>query len=371
MDPIILATGCLALGVTWAGLFPLGRYLARSRVIDTPNERSSHVRATPRGGGLAIAVVTLVGWALYGVSSGSAFLPALLLCAVGAGLIAAVGFLDDLFSLPASVRFGVQTLAALLAMLGLGYWDSVHVPWLGALSLGALGLPLTFLWIAGLTNAYNFMDGLDGMAGGQALVAGMGWAVLGWLGGQPLVAVLGLLLAATNLGFLGHNWSPARIFMGDVGSTFLGYSFAILPLLARLSRSDQGAGDLYALAGVLLVWPSLFDTVFTILRRLRKGENILAAHRSHLYQRLVATGLSHRVVSSLYLLFALLSTLMALGWVLAVPHIAVIMTVTLPWLCLVLWSCVILREHHPSPAGTFAPTSPGRSEIRPLERGES
>ena len=100
------------------------------------------------------------------------------------------------------------------------------------MSLGRLGLIITFLWIVGLTNAYNFMDGIDGIAGGQAVVAGLGWAGLGYLTDQPLIGLLGLLLAASSLGFLGHNWPPARIFMGDVGSAFLGFTFAVLAVAA-------------------------------------------------------------------------------------------------------------------------------------------
>src|SRR6185436_11775719 len=131
-----------------------------------------------------------------------------------------------------------------------------------------LGFTITFFWIVGLTNAYNFMDGIDGIAGGQALVAGIGWTAIGWLDGQSHIVVFGLLLAATNLGFLFHNWSPARIFMGDVGSAFLGYSFAVLPLMLS-SQSTGRTGFKLALAAILPVWPFVFDSTFTILRRLR------------------------------------------------------------------------------------------------------
>ena len=112
-----------------------------------------------------------------------------------------------------------------------------------------------------------------------------GWTFLGWSDNQPLVAALGLLLAAASLGFLGHNWPLARIFMGDVGSAFLGYTFAVLPVVAAQHNPRL------AVAGVLLVWPFLF--------RLRHRENIFAAHRSHLYQRLVIAGYSHRTVTLL------------------------------------------------------------------------
>jgi SAM-dependent methyltransferase len=207
---------------------------------------------------------------------------------------------------------------------------------------------LTLLWIVGLTNAYNFMDGIDGIAGCQAAIAGMGWCALGGWSGLPLVTVLGLLLAASSLGFLIHNWPPAKIFMGDVGSTFLGYSLAVLPILA--AQSDPRL----AVAGVLLVWPSVFDASFTFLRRLRRGENVFAAHRSHLYQRLVITGLSHRWVSSLYGALALIGLALACAWTLRLPGGAPAVALILPLLCLSLWLFVVQRERRqvsgPDPA---------------------
>ncbi len=144
------------------------------------------------------------------------------------------------------------------------------------------------------------------------MVAGLGWAIIGWLGGQFLIAGIGLVLAASCMGFLGHNWPPARIFMGDVGSAFLGYTFAILPVVTV--QYDPR----FALAGVLLVWPFIFDALFTFICRILRHENVFTAHNSHLYQRLVATGYSHNKVASLYIGLAMLglvcSVAMFLGW---------------------------------------------------------
>ncbi|MCJ7493145.1 MAG: hypothetical protein MUP68_02765 [Deltaproteobacteria bacterium] len=151
---------------------------------------------------------------------------------MGSLIIAGVSWLDDLCSLPNRIRFSAHTIVSLLLLIGVGYWNVVNLPLVGQLHLGWVGVPITLLWITGLTNAYNFMDGVDGIDGGQAVVAGLGWAVLGWLNHLPLISTLGLLLASCSLGFLGHNWPPARIFMGDVGSAFLGYTFAILAVIA-------------------------------------------------------------------------------------------------------------------------------------------
>jgi UDP-N-acetylmuramyl pentapeptide phosphotransferase/UDP-N-acetylglucosamine-1-phosphate transferase len=256
----------------------------------------------------------------------------------GAALIAVVSWLDDLRSLPNWVRFAAHSLGAVFAILGFGYWGSMDLPLLGAVPLGWLGLIITFLWIVGLTNAYNFMDGIDGIAAGQAIVAGLGWTILGWSDNQPLVVALGLLLAASSLGFLRHNWSPARIFMGDVGSAFLGYTFAVLPVV--MAQYDPR----FALAGVLLVWPFVFDTVFTILRRLYNRENVFTAHRSHLYQRLVATGFSHKVVASLYIGLAIIGLVCSVALVMEwrwADYLTVIIIIVAP---LILWLGTRWRE---------------------------
>jgi UDP-N-acetylmuramyl pentapeptide phosphotransferase/UDP-N-acetylglucosamine-1-phosphate transferase len=152
------------------------------------------------------------------------------------------------------------------------------------------------------------------------------------------VSWIALAIAASSLGFLGHNWAPARIFMGDVGSTFLGYSFAVLPLFAK------PVAPLSPVIGALIMAPFLFDTGFTLLRRWRNGEHLMAAHRSHLYQRLLVTGLSHRFVAVLYM------ALTALGCILAVlasdndPANDVWVFIGLVMMLGSLWSFVQLRE---------------------------
>ncbi len=145
-------------------------------------------------------------------------------------------------------------------------------------SLALFGVLITFLWIVGLTNAYNFMDGIDGMAGGVALVAALGWM---WLSSDTqtwFVFWVALAIAASSLGFLGHNWSPAKVFMGDVGSTFLGYTFAVLSLVSANQSGDA------LLIGTLLMWTVIMDSLVTFLGRLIKRENVFTGHRSHLFQ---------------------------------------------------------------------------------------
>lgn len=338
----LVGLSAIVLVVSYFGVFSLCHWAERRQFFDIPNERSSHSFPTPRGGGLVIVLIALFGvigvWFFHPTWRGAALLAYL----SGAALIAFVSWQDDLHSLPNRVRFAAHVGGATLALLGFGYWRVVSIPIVGSFDLGWLGLLITFVWIVGLTNAYNFMDGVDGIAGAQAVIAGIGWAGLGWLVEQPLVGILGLLLAVGSLGFLGHNWPPARIFMGDVGSAFLGYTFAVLPVSATQQDSRL------AVAGVLLVWPFVFDAAFTFLRRLRNHENVFAAHRSHLYQRLVIVGYSHRTVTLLYIGLAAAGVLMALAWTLDVPGSGPVIVLSIPLLCLGLWAYVVRSERrHP------------------------
>ncbi len=260
---------------------------------------------TPRGGGLAIVLV-VTGAGLW--SRSAADLSHVLVYLVCGVVIAYLGWRDDVHSLSARTRFGVQGLVAAASIYGLGYFKTVTIPLFGELQLGVVGIVITFLWIVGLTNAYNFMDGIDGIAGGVALAGSLGWLMLAANMHNDFVFALALAIGAGSLGFLGHNWSPAKIFMGDVASTFLGYTFAVLPLLA----ADQG-GDALML-GTLLMWTFIMDAGVTFIRRAMRRENVFAAHRTHLYQRLVIGGYSHARVSLLYISLTLLAGLLSYAW---------------------------------------------------------
>lgn len=294
--------------LSYLGVWIIRRYAERRQLLDHPNERSSHSMPTPRGGGLAIVLlVTGTGLAFVRAEDLSSNL-VYIVCGV---IIAFLGWRDDTHSLSPRVRFMVQGLVAVASIWGLGYFNSVTIPLFGKLQLGAVGVVITFLWIIGLTNAYNFMDGIDGMAGGVAFAAGLGWVLL--TSNIPYLANsfvfwIALAIAAGPLGFLGHNWHPAKIFMGDVASTFLGYSFAVMPLMAANEEGDA------LMLGTLLMWTFIMDAGVTFIRRALKRENVFAAHRTHLYQRLVIGGYSHAKVSALYIVLTFLSLVLASAW---------------------------------------------------------
>ena len=269
------------------------RYVARKKeLLDRPNERSSHTVATPHGGGLAIMAVFFGGLVWRYVDGGvdtPLFLA--LLCALP---VAAVSQLDDLFGLSAKARFAVQALSAVAALFALGGVDAMVF---GLFRLEGVWLNITaLLLIVWYTNLYNFLDGIDGYAGAEALFAGSAAYLL--FGNE-----VGLLIAAATAGFLILNWHKASIFMGDVGSAPLGFIFAVLTLHA--SGTQHFTGWIVLLS---LFW---FDATLTLWRRFRRHENLAQAHRKHAYQRLVQSGFSHdRVVLSGMLLNAVLFVLL-------------------------------------------------------------
>jgi UDP-N-acetylmuramyl pentapeptide phosphotransferase/UDP-N-acetylglucosamine-1-phosphate transferase len=306
---ISLAFAAGAFGLSALCVAGLRRWAAE-RMLDIPNARSSHTRPTPRGGGLGIVIGVLIGaWSLF--ISRILIMPFRELAAISltGGIVALVGWLDDIHRLPYRIRLVVQAISSAIILIAIGYFHTIAGPFVGDIHLHSKGIPFALLWIMGLTNAYNFMDGIDGIAGGQALIAGLGWAIIGYMSGEVFVGLIGLLLAATSLGFLFHNWPPARIFLGDVGSAFIGFILAVLPIMA--GQKDPR----FMIAGFLMVWPFIFDTSFTLVRRMIKKENIFEAHRSHIYQRLVIAGYSHRFVTLIYMGLALTGAILAFLWV--------------------------------------------------------
>lgn len=268
------------------------RYALARALLDHPNERSSHSVPTPRGGGIAIvaAVVAAVaaGW-WAGVVPGG-----VTAALVGGGaVVAAVGWVDDRGHVNAGVRLLVHFAAVGWALACVG-----GMPWLtagaGRVHPGAAGTVIAAFGMVWSINLFNFMDGTDGIAGAQALfAAGAGGALLA-AAGHPGLAFASGAVAAAALGFLGWNWAPARIFMGDVGSSFLGFVVAVLAVASEAGRA------LPILVWVVLMGTFVFDATLTLARRLHAGEKVHAAHRRHLYQRLVQRGWSHRAVCLAY-----------------------------------------------------------------------
>jgi UDP-N-acetylmuramyl pentapeptide phosphotransferase/UDP-N-acetylglucosamine-1-phosphate transferase len=284
-DPVLLAaiiaaSGLIA-GVGTRALIPL---LRRAAVLDLPNERSSHAAPTPRGGGIALVLAILVAW--LALIMAGAVAPRLLVVLFGAALLAAVSWIDDVRGLSPATRLLPQLVAVGLGMVALIPAGPVFQGWLVP-GLDAVAAALLWLWFV---NLFNFMDGIDGLAGSEAAAVALGLVLFAGLGAgrDPGLAALAATAAAATLGFLVWNWAPARIFLGDVGSVPSGYlvGFLLLDVAARGGWKIALILPLYFLA----------DATITLLRRLARGERVWQAHRQHFYQRAVQRGLGHAEV---------------------------------------------------------------------------
>jgi Fuc2NAc and GlcNAc transferase len=292
MSEKLLVTGAVAavcFVISVVGTAALRRFAVRSGLIDVPNERSSHTIPTPRSGGLAIVVASLLGMtALFALGTLSRDLYVAL--AVGGTAVALVGFIDDRMQLSARVRLLVHLAAAGWALFCLGGLDHVRIAGEPA-ALGPVGYLVGILGIVWTINLFNFMDGIDGIAGSEA--AFISWSLAGiasFYGLSGGSAAAGVIFGAACCGFLAWNWPPARIFMGDVGSGYLGYVVAVLSVAAARHAPITLAACLI-LGGVFFV-----DATTTLLRRVLRRERAFQAHREHAYQ-VLARKSSHRTVT--------------------------------------------------------------------------
>ncbi len=258
-------------------------------LLAEPNERSSHTVPTPYGGGIAIILILIGAW-LY-IDQGKTGEPFLIGTVIAAtGILALLSFADDLRGLPVSIRLAAQIFAVAFVLntapSDINYFGGLLLPvWDYAVA------GLIWLWFI---NLFNFMDGIDGIAGVETLSLSGGIALVVVIGGlSPVLSWLGLILLAAALGFLWWNWQPAKIFLGDVGSVPLGFFLGWLLLI--LVAEGQWV------AAVILPLYYLADATVTLLRRAFRGEKIWRAHKEHFYQRAVQRGFSHSHVSSVVL----------------------------------------------------------------------
>jgi Fuc2NAc and GlcNAc transferase len=277
----------------WIGTYLMIRGATRLGLVDQPNARSSHSNPTPRGAGIAVFVAVVAGsiavWIFEDISGlGLMTLPTMIMCGLA---VAAVGWIDDLRSLSARIRLSVHLLSSaifwtVLFSKGFNSVQGVH-DWV---STGIIILILTIstAWFINLT---NFMDGLNGILGVQTLTVSFAAAFLSAKSGDLWISSMFLVLAASMVGFLPWNIRRSKIFMGDVGSGFIGFWMAILFALA-IARQTLTHSEALILNAVFLV-----DTAYTLIRRALRGQNPTQAHKSHAYQKLNQLGWSHDKVS--------------------------------------------------------------------------
>ena len=256
--------------------------------IDMPKARGMHKKPMPRMGGIAIvAGFTLTVLLLYNFTEYSD-MHKLTGYFIGAAMIVVLGMVDDVKNLPAKFKFAVQILAALVAV---AFGIRIHiVMWPVTYALLKLSIPITVIWIVGLTNAVNLIDGLDGLATGVSSIAAICIMVLCILTGDETSVVLTAALAGSCLGFLPRNFNPAEIFMGDTGATFLGYTLAVTSILGVF----KGYAMIALMVSVLAVGFPIFDTLFAMTRRAARHQPIMQADRGHLHHKLIDRGFTHK-----------------------------------------------------------------------------
>lgn len=321
----------------------LVRLMIAYPILDDPARRTAtaHTLPTPKGGGVGIVGAFVAGMvALYGTARFARIAdPEFVGVILAAVAIAGVALADDVRDFRFSVKFAAQGAAALVAM---GSGLMIHrlaLPVFGVVDLGLAGPLLTLFWIVACTNAVNFMDGMDGLVGGTLLVVCAALALIAAGQENWFIYAASLFLAAGLAGFLPFNLHPARIFMGDVGSQFLGFVLAVLAVAA--SRFD--AVGVSFLIVPLLLFAILFDTGFTLVRRIVMGEPPAAPHRTHLYQLAHRSGMGVRTVTAIHGGFVLFHAALALVFPMLAPSAKPL--VVLPALAVqLIWLAVVAQR---------------------------
>ena len=286
---------------------PFAKWLsAKVGAIDYPKNRGVHTKPMPRMGGVAIVLGFLITVLMVYYFDRSMNPKQFAGFLIGALLIAGLGVVDDMKNLPAKLKFCVQIVAALIVIFS-GTRIQI-VLWPVTAALQTFSIPITLIWIVGVTNAVNLIDGLDGLAAGVTGIAALSLMVLCIITGTKTAVVLTAALAGACLGFLPRNFNPAEIFMGDTGSTFLGFVLAVTSILGVF----KGYALLALIVSILCVGLPIFDTIFAMLRRMAKHQPIMQADRGHLHHKLIDHGFSQKKAVLIMYAISLLLGLLAI-----------------------------------------------------------
>jgi len=291
-------------------LTPLVRRLAfRWKAIDLPDARKVHKVPMPRLGGIAVFAGFCAPWALFYLLNNRVtetfqnYEKLFLALMIGAGLMLLLGVVDDIKGLNAKQKFSFQIMTALAMYFGGYQINLLSNPFGDAIALGWLALPVSILWIVGVTNAINLLDGIDGLATGVTVCIALALAVINIINDNIIVALLTLCLAGACLGFLPHNFSPAKIFLGDSGSLFIGLVLSGIGMLSLFKATTAAI----VIVPIMLFGIPLFDTTAVFFGRMVRGAPLFKADKTHLHHRLLRLGLNHRQAS--LLLYAVSATL--------------------------------------------------------------
>jgi len=305
---LIVVTGFLVSLV----LTPLVRkFSLRFRILDEPEVRKIHPDPVPTLGGVAIYVAFLLAIVVGGLWEGFAVinLRSILGIAIGGGVILSIGIYDDVKHSSVALKLLFQALAAAV-LFSFGYTiTSIANPFGGSIELSYFSLPATMLWIMAFVNALNLIDGIDGLATGIASIASVTFFLAGLNLGSPIASLFALSMFGSSLGFLKHNFPPAKIFMGDTGSMFLGLALSAIAILG----AGKSVAVIALLIPILAVGVPLVDTFLAVFRRSKARNGIFNADRSHIHHRLLDFGFSARQVVFILYISAILLGIVAVA----------------------------------------------------------
>lgn len=357
----LVAAGALGLLLS-VGITPVVLTVSHRRSwYDIPNERKIHTNPIPRLGGIGIF------WGFMVSSVAVPFLLPLLIGPLpaldynlrflypvfGFCVIHGMGLIDDFHNLKASLKFGLQLVAAVLVTAGGFTISRVFLPGIGSISLGIFAYPLTVLWIVALSNAINLVDGVDGLAGGIAALSALSLALMSIVSGHLLPALVSLALLGSVVGFLAYNLPPARIFMGDSGALLIGFVLAVIPLLETPGRSS--IEDMVAPATLLAI--PILDTILAIIRRLRERRAIHSADKEHIHHHLLSLGLKEPVLLGIVYSACVLFGAAAVGS-LFLRRVAGLAVLAAVWILAVAAVLVLGRAQRRLPGAAAEPASP-------------
>ncbi len=274
---------------------PVRKLALKFGIIEKSNPRKLHKRIITCLGGVAIYagfVISLVCASLVFLRDlNSFFFHNLIGLFSGATIVLVLGLVDDTYGTTAPLKVGLQVVAALVTSVVFNIRITYLIlPMLGKIEFGVLSIPLTLIWVVGLTNALNWVDGLDGLAAGITSIACVSLLIIGWRGGELVSAVILIALLGATLGFLKYNFYPAKVFMGDTGSNFLGFVLANVAIMGSL----KSAAVLSLMIPILILGVPIFDTLFSVWRRIHLSKSPITPDTDHFHYRLIKLGLTHR-----------------------------------------------------------------------------
>lgn len=281
----------------------------RFNITDQPNYRKVHSKVMPRLGGLAVYISFLIGLLVFRPQD-----PHMIYLFIGSLIIIITGILDDIYDISPKFKFLGQMIAAGVAISGGFDLEFINLPFGGQLDFGVFTIPITILWIVGITNAINLIDGLDGLAAGVSSIGLITISFMAFLQGDQFVMMIALLMLGSTLGFLVYNFHPAKIFMGDTGALFLGYMFALLSLLGFKNITFFSF-----IIPIIILGVPISDTFFAIIRRMIHNKPLTAPDQYHLHHRLLENGFSHRqavlVIYGIAVMFSLAAVIFSMATV--------------------------------------------------------